>query len=300
MELLIPLEQITPDPNQHRRYFDHQKLQELAETIKQVGLQQPITVRRVCTDRYRIVAGERRWRAHQIAGLEQIRANVVDVDDKTARQIQVIENLQRAEVNPLEEATAYRQLIDENPGWTSVDVAKAVGKTWNHVDTRLALCELHPNIQSLVAAGQVTVGEAYEMVRASRLLAERDGKSKTEVQFEILQAVKSGERISNVCRAITMQVAVNNQTAMFVSAPVQDERVKRARETMEAKLERLERLCSETWDYQSSQLTVSAFTGDLAKVLTRLELIEKHLARIRRDLQAEQTRRQLRKGGDDR
>ncbi|MFN3635884.1 MAG: ParB/RepB/Spo0J family partition protein, partial [Rhizobium rhizophilum] len=107
----IPIEFVARSPKNPRRYFDEAELQDLAGSIRQHGIVQPVVVRTVSTDRYEIIAGERRWRAAQLAGLVDIPVIVRDVDDRTALELAIVENVQRADLNPLEEALGYEQLI---------------------------------------------------------------------------------------------------------------------------------------------------------------------------------------------
>lgn len=144
---------------QPRRNFDQEKLQELADSISAQGVVQPIVVRPVDSERYEIIAGERRWRAAQLAGLAEIPVVIRDVDDQAAMAMALIENIQRDDLNPLEEADALQRLINEF-GLTHQQIAQAVGKSRTAVSNLLRLLELEPEVKELVDNGQLEMGHA--------------------------------------------------------------------------------------------------------------------------------------------
>lgn len=173
---------IRPNPYQPRVEFDEVALAELAASIREVGILQPVIVRRIDVGRYELIAGERRWRAAQRAGLTLVPALVRAVDDRTSLEHAVVENLQRSDLNPLEEAAAYRQLIDEF-SLTQDQVAQRVGKSRPAVANTLRLLQLPGSVQRLVRAGELSAGHA----RA--LLALSDSELQTALA---VRAVKSG------------------------------------------------------------------------------------------------------------
>lgn len=138
---LVPIEFISRNPKNPRRTFNEADLQDLASSIRQHGIVQPVVVRTVSSGRYEIIAGERRWRAAQLSGLIEIPVIVRDVDDKTALEIAIVENVQRADLNPLEEALGYDQLIAEH-GYTQNDLGEIIGKSRSHVANSLRLLKL--------------------------------------------------------------------------------------------------------------------------------------------------------------
>jgi ParB family chromosome partitioning protein len=158
----LPLERIRRDPRQPRKTFDETKLRELAESIKTQGLIQPILVRREGAD-YRLIAGERRWRAAQLAALEAIPALVRDVSDAEAFELALVENLQRTDLNPLEEAEGYRRLIDEF-GLTQEQVGERVGRERASVANALRLLQLPGAVKDLVASGALGMGHARALL----------------------------------------------------------------------------------------------------------------------------------------
>ena len=155
----IPLHRIEPNPDQPRREFDEAALASLAESIQQHGILQPLAVRTVRDGYYQIVAGERRWRAARIAGLQEVPAVIVDADDRTTAELALIENLQRQDLNPVEEAQGYRRLIDQY-GLTQEETASRVGKSRPAVANALRLLNLSQPVLALVQSGQLSPGHA--------------------------------------------------------------------------------------------------------------------------------------------
>ncbi|MBY5362884.1 ParB/RepB/Spo0J family partition protein [Rhizobium leguminosarum] len=163
---MIPIEFVSRNPRNPRRFFDDAELHDLASSIRQHGIVQPIVVRTMSRDRYEIIAGERRWRAAQLAGLVEIPVIVRDVDDKTALEIAIVENVQRADLNALEEALGYEQLIAEY-GYTQNDLGEIIGKSRSHVANSLRLLKLPDPVRDLLAAGSLSAGHARALVSTS-------------------------------------------------------------------------------------------------------------------------------------
>lgn len=155
----VPIAQIEPNPFQPRAHFDEESLAGLTASIRELGVLQPILVRDLGSDRYAIIAGERRWRAAKRAGLQYIPVILRDVSDAMTLQHALVENLHRDDLNPLEEAAAYQQLI-EDFHMTQEAVAQRVGKSRSAVANLLRLFQLPPQVQRLVADGQVSAGHA--------------------------------------------------------------------------------------------------------------------------------------------
>ncbi|TBG70511.1 ParB/RepB/Spo0J family partition protein [Rhizobium leguminosarum] len=163
---MIPIEFVSRNPRNPRRFFDDSELHDLASSIRQHGIVQPIVVRTISRDRYEIIAGERRWRAAQLAGLIEIPVIIRDVDDKTALEIAIVENVQRADLNALEEALGYEQLIAEY-GYTQNDLGEIIGKSRSHVANSLRLLKLPDPVRDLLAAGSLSAGHARALVSTS-------------------------------------------------------------------------------------------------------------------------------------
>lgn len=162
---MVPIEYVSRNPRNPRRQFDEAELQDLASSISQHGIVQPVVVRPV-GDRYEIIAGERRWRAAQLAGLHEIPVIVRDVDDRTALEIAIVENVQRADLNPLEEALGYDQLIAEY-GYTQNDLGGIIGKSRSHVANSLRLLKLPEPVRDMLASGELSAGHARALVTTS-------------------------------------------------------------------------------------------------------------------------------------
>ena len=166
------LDRLTPNRSQPRAVLDEPKLEELSRSIRSSGVIQPIVVRRIEGDRFEIVAGERRWRAARMAGLHRVPVVVRDVPDDKVLEIALIENLQREDLNPIEEGEAYRRLIDER-GMTQEDVAAAIGKDRATIANYARLLLLPPEVQADVAAGELAMGHARALLGLADAAAQR-------------------------------------------------------------------------------------------------------------------------------
>jgi len=177
----IEVSAITPNPRQPRRSFDEEALDELAESIREVGLLQPVVVRAAGPGRYELIMGERRWRACQRAGLTEIGAIVKQTQDNELLRDALIENLHRQQLDPLEEAAAFQQLLDDF-GATHEELARKIGRSRPHISNTLRLLNLPPAVQKRVAAGVLSAGHARALLSlenpeaqerlASRIVAE--------------------------------------------------------------------------------------------------------------------------------
>ncbi len=159
----IKITQIEPNKTQPRRDFDEEKIEELAESIKEYGLLQPIVVKLNKNGFYTIIAGERRWRASRLAGLKEIPAVIKDVSEQTEKEITLIENIQREDLNSLEEAAGIKELIDEY-GLTQEEVASKIGRSRTAVTNILRLLNLPPEIQQLLKEEKITQGHARALL----------------------------------------------------------------------------------------------------------------------------------------
>ena len=159
----IPIEFIQPGKYQPRTYFAEESIAELSDSIKAQGVIQPIVLRPIGDDRYEIIAGERRWRAAQLAGIEKIPAVIRTVDDESALAMSLIENIQREDLNPLEEATALQRLIDDFQ-FTHQEVADAVGKSRSAVTNTLRLTQLALPVAEMLVAGDLEMGHARALL----------------------------------------------------------------------------------------------------------------------------------------
>jgi ParB family chromosome partitioning protein len=176
----VPIEYLKPNPRNPRRAFSESELQELASSIKQHGVIQPIAVRPVkgMPDRYEIIAGERRWRASQMAGLHEVPIIPLDVSDSDALELAIIENVQREDLNAMEEAQGYHALANEFKR-TQDDIAKIVGKSRSHVANMMRLTRLPEEVQAHIVSGELSAGHARALLAvpdptatAKRIIAE--------------------------------------------------------------------------------------------------------------------------------
>jgi ParB family chromosome partitioning protein len=162
----VPVEYISPNPRNPRRAFVEADLTDLAQSIREHGIVQPVVVRPSGTEgRYEIIAGERRWRAAQRAGLDSVPVLIRDVNDRVALEIAIVENVQRADLNPVEEALGYQQLIDEH-SYTQSDLGQIIGKSRSHVANTLRLLKLPDIIRDMLSDGSLSAGHARALVGA--------------------------------------------------------------------------------------------------------------------------------------
>lgn len=161
--LYLPISQVESCSSQPRKLFDEAALAELAESIREHGIIQPLTVRKLASGYYQIIAGERRWRAARIAGLQEVPAIVIEADDRKAAELAMIENLQREDLNPMEEAAGFQALID-NYHMTQEEAAQRVGKSRSAVTNALRLLGLTPAVRKLVEEGRLSAGHARTLL----------------------------------------------------------------------------------------------------------------------------------------
>ncbi len=182
----LPLASMQAGRHQPRRHFDEAQLSELTESIRAQGVVQPIVVRPLGGERFEIVAGERRWRAAQRAGLASIPAVVRDLDERSAMAVALVENIQRADLNPLEESAALHRLIEEC-GLTHEACAVAVGKSRAAVTNLLRLTDLEADVQALLRAGQLSFGHAKVLLAAEGTRQSQLAKQVVERQLSVRQ-----------------------------------------------------------------------------------------------------------------
>jgi ParB family chromosome partitioning protein len=162
----VPIEFVTPNPRNPRRNFADSDLTDLAQSIREHGIVQPVVVRRRAeAGHYEIIAGERRWRAAQRAGLTELPVIVRDVDDRVALELAIVENVQRTDLNPVEEALGYQQLMDEHH-YTQADLGQVIGKSRSHVANTLRLLKLPEVIRDMLVNGDLSAGHARALVTA--------------------------------------------------------------------------------------------------------------------------------------
>ena len=199
----IPLDQIEANPNQPRRDFDEEAMQELATSIEQIGIIQPITLRQTAEDRYQIIAGERRWRASQMAGLTAIPAYIRTINDESIMEMALVENIQREDLNAIEIALAYEHLLDAE-GMTQEKVSERVGKSRTAITNYLRLLRLPAQVQIALQKKEIDMGHARALLAVDspslqiKLFNEvvKHGYSVRKVE-EMAKMLKNGEDVES-------------------------------------------------------------------------------------------------------
>lgn len=210
----VPLNQIEANPNQPRRDFDPQALQELANSISQIGIVQPITLRQMDNGRYQIIAGERRWRASQLAGLESVPAYIRTAGDESVMEMALVENIQREDLNAIEIALAYQHLIEDS-GMTQEKVSNRVGKSRTAVTNYLRLLRLPAQVQMALQKKEIDMGHARALLAVDspsiqiKLFKEiqKNGYTVRKVE-ELAQQLKNGEDVDTGKRKIQSKVTL--------------------------------------------------------------------------------------------
>lgn len=187
--LMVKLSQVEPNASQPRKEFDPESLSELAESIRTHGILQPLAVRKTAEGRYQIIAGERRWRAAREAGISEVPVYLVDADDRTVMELALVENLQRQDLNPIEEAEGYRTLMSEF-SLTQEETAQRIGKSRPAVANALRLLSLTPEVRAMVAEGLLSAGHAKALLS---LTDEESQKSTAKLIVENNYSVRQTE-----------------------------------------------------------------------------------------------------------
>ena len=205
----LPIYKIEPNPDQPRRDFDDEELQALADSISVHGIIQPLTVRELPTGYYQIIAGERRWRAARMANLSDIPVVVIEADDKKAMELALIENLQRQDLNPVEEALGYQALIEEY-GLTQEEAANRVGKSRPAVTNSLRLLGLCPEVLEKLKRGELTAGHA----RA--ILTLKSEKKQLEAAQKIIALALSVRQAETLCKNMNKEPAPEKEITLKI------------------------------------------------------------------------------------
>ena len=195
---LLPIHKVEPNRNQPRQDFDEEELEALAESIRVHGVIQPLTVRELPSGYYQIIAGERRWRASRIAGLREIPAVIVEADDKKTMELALIENLQRQDLNAVEEALGYRSLMADY-GLTQEDAANRVGKSRSAVANALRLLNLAPEVLEKVRCGDLSAGHARAV------LSLKDEKKQVSAAQKIIALGLSVRQAELLCKNMSKE-----------------------------------------------------------------------------------------------
>ncbi len=216
----VPIDRIEPNPENPRLLFEESALAELASSIREHGVLQPILVRPAGRDHYQLVAGERRWRAARLAGLLTIPALIEELDDDAALEIAVIENLQREDLSPLEEANMYEKMVTEH-GYSIRKLAQKLGKDKGYLENRLRLADAPEEIRALVSVRKDTISHAYELMKV------QDPRKRKRLAAQVasgqLSLVKLRERIEGRPRRVVDPDAEPEQVAAGPSADDEDD-----------------------------------------------------------------------------
>ena len=230
----IAIDQIEANPNQPRREFDDEALQELAHSIREIGIIQPITLRQTAENRFQIIAGERRWRASQLAGLKAIPAYIRTIKDENVMEMALVENIQREDLNAIEIALAYEHLL-EGSGMTQEKVSERIGKSRTAITNYLRLLKLPAQVQMALQKKEIDMGHARALLALDspalqiKLFKEilKNGYSVRKVE-ELVQALKNGDDIESGKKKIIARNQLpeefgelRNQLASFLNTKVQ-------------------------------------------------------------------------------
>lgn len=215
--LTLPIAKVEPRLEQPREYFDEAALQELADSISRFGLIQPITVRKLDSGYYQIIAGERRWRAARLAGLTEVPVRVIEADDRTTAELALVENLQREDLNPIEEAKGYKTLIEEY-GLTQEEAAKSVGRSRPAVTNALRLLSLSPAVLEMVERSELSAGHARALVPLSD--PSQQLEAAREVMTRALSVRKTEELATRLQKAPAEKNADPSKPAVDYAAEV--------------------------------------------------------------------------------
>ncbi|MBE6995424.1 MAG: ParB/RepB/Spo0J family partition protein [Ruminococcaceae bacterium] len=192
--LSLPISQVETCSSQPRKYFDEAALAELADSIREHGIIQPLTVRKLSSGYYQIIAGERRWRAARLAGLSEVPAIVIEADDRKAAELAMIENLQREDLNPMEEAAGYQSLI-ETYHMTQEEAAARVGKSRSAVTNSLRLLHLTPAVRAMVETNKLSAGHARALLSLSPALQTQAAEAIVKSGLSVRQAEQMAKRL---------------------------------------------------------------------------------------------------------
>ncbi len=205
----LPIYKVEPNPDQPRKEFDPEELENLAESIRVHGLIQPLTVREMPTGYYQIIAGERRWRAARLAKLSEVPVVVIDADDRKAMELALIENLQRQDLNPVEEALGYKTLM-EDYGLTQEEAAARVGKSRPAVANALRLLGLNPEVLELVRTGSLTAGHARAIAGL------KSEKKQLEAAKKVIALSLSVRQTETLCKNMEKEPAPKKEEVFAV------------------------------------------------------------------------------------
>lgn len=276
----VPLSLIYPNPDQPRKFFPREALEELALSIKEQGLIEPLVVA-PRDGRFMLIAGERRWRAAHLAGLENVPVRVLEADDQQVAEMALVENIQRQDLTPLEEARAFQSMIDS--GYTREELAQKLGfkQVWR-VDERLSLLKLAPKFQEATVQGIISPSQAFEMSR----LANPDD------QELVFQKIRAGElpTYNHLRRFVTAMVDAKKQTALFALPKKEDlEVVSRWEKVLDA----VTGLIVKSFSPDDCRVLAKVYQGNTHVNLEKIDLIIKHLNLVKKAMLESASRQEV-------
>lgn len=267
----LPVNMIFPNPNQPRKDFNQEKLEELAMSIKEYGVLEPIVVT-PRNGRYMLVAGERRFRASLLAGLKEITASIIEANDALVEELSLLENIQREDLNIIEEGKAYQRLLDR--GWSVEKLAKKLGyKKTGPIYDRISLLNLTPEYQEMTIKGTLTPSQAYEM---SRMPQDR--------QDIVFNKIQKGElnTYNKLYSFVTAMIALENQSSIFALAPL-TETERESITVFNGMLGSIEKFIRKIYQQDKAEhLQKAVFHSDLSP--EKLDFIIHSLQKIRRTI----------------
>ncbi|MDI6852979.1 MAG: ParB/RepB/Spo0J family partition protein [Deltaproteobacteria bacterium] len=276
----VSLSLIYPNPDQPRKFFPREALEELALSIKEQGLIEPLVVA-PRDGRFMLIAGERRWRAAHLAGLENVPVRVLEADDQQVAEMALVENIQRQDLTPLEEARAFQSMIDS--GYTHEELAQKLGfkQVWR-VDERLSLLKLAPKLQEALVQGIISPSQAFEMSR----LANPDD------QELVFQKIRAGElpTYNHLRRFVTAMVDAKKQTALFALPKKEDlEVVSRWEKVLDA----VTSLIVKSFSPDDCRVLAKVYQGNTHVNLEKIEMIIKHLNLVKKAMLESASRQEV-------
>ena len=192
----LPISQVETCSSQPRKHFNDEKLEELAESIRQHGIIQPLTVRKLASGYYQIIAGERRWRAARLAGLSEVPVVIIEADDRKAMELAMIENLQREDLNPMEEAEGYQARVSQY-GLTQEQAAQQVGKSRSAVANAMRLLQLTPEVRKLVEEDKLSAGHARTLLPLSPAVQKKAAETVISSALSVRQTEQLVKRLQS-------------------------------------------------------------------------------------------------------
>lgn len=273
----ISTDRIYGNPNQPRQVFDDAKLKELAESIQQNGLLQPIKVRPDGDGKFMIVCGERRWRAHQLAGIKTIKADVVsadEMDDQSLAIAAIVENLQRADITPLEEAKAFQRMLDA--GLTTEELSKRLGlkQSWR-ITERTSLLKIRPQYQDLLSKSVITPSQAFEMSRLNPANQDR-----------LMDLIKAGKcdsynRLRTTASAL---LETEQQSEMFEAPKPVTEEERRKMNHLEDTMTKISEMLNKCISNNEAVVVKKLNPGRAMGLADQVAMMQKDLARLEKEL----------------